>query len=239
MKSKNHVYTMLLVIVTVVLVLACRMGSTSQQTTPAVTDTQVEATIAATPDIATTDAPPLSPSTPESDPNPPVALPFTDSFDNGLTGAWRVITGDPVISNGKLGSARSEEVILEIGNRALRDYTIEFTVSDDEWGWGGYDTALYLLLTPTLQVELYDADLSTRIKWQSFKDNAWSEVTRTELPSSIVTQFRVVVSGNKYQVFANGQIASELIYGAARETGAPLVVRIKGSGLWLDDFVLH
>ena len=184
--------------------------------------------------------PPAAPTPgPTVDPYPPLALPFSDNFGGGISSAWRVVGGNPVVKDGKLGSARGEEVILEIGNGALRDYRVEFTLSDDEYGWGGYNSALYLLLTPSLQVKLYSADVQTRIYWLAFEDNSWQEITRTDQTSTKVTNFVVEVLGNSYRVFTDGQNASELVYGPVRPSGAPLVMRIQGNDFWVDDFSIR
>jgi len=177
---------------------------------------------------------------PAVDPNPPLTLPFSDSFDGGINSAWRIVNGSPVVSDGKLGAARSNEVTLDIGNTELRDYTIEFTVSGNENSyWGGSFSDLHLVLSPILQVKFHNTGFYSRAEWLAFSDNAWERVVQTEFEGSPTATLRVVVSGNSYQVFANGQIVSELVYGSVRETGAPLVIRIVGDQIWVDDFSIR
>lgn len=266
MKKSRQVVKVVLAVLALVILTACSEVIEPQQAAPSLLTPDVAATIDAQVESTLTAMAPAEsapPSDPESgaaeptpaaendttpvdptrvvlsDPNPPLTLPFRDDFETGVSSAWRVIGGNPIVSNGKLGSARGQEVILEIGNNELRDYTIEFSVSNDGRSWGGYYTALYLLLTPSLQVELDSADGYTGVRWRAFEDDSWSTLTRIEVKASTVTHFRVSVADNAFRVHADGQIVSELVYGPVRESGAPLVMRIKGSRLWIDDFVIY
>jgi hypothetical protein len=61
-----------------------------------------------------------------STPDVGIPVPFTDDFDSGLRPEWKVIRGEPIGSQGQLGSTAGEGLTLELGTDKLTDYTIEF-----------------------------------------------------------------------------------------------------------------
>lgn len=172
---------------------------------------------------------------------PGLNLPFTDYFDAGLGGEWRVINGTPIVLDGRLGSIANQSLFVEIGNHELLNYSVEFDVfsASSDYGWGGYFSDLYLTLSPILKVQLSTADLNGTIDWIAWENDQWLKVNTSEFFDNDQDHFLVTVLGDHYTVYINGQIASELIYGPVRDTGAPLVVEIYGDNIFLDNLTIR
>ncbi len=174
---------------------------------------------------------------PTVDPYPSLPLPFTDDFNDGLSAEWRIISGNPVVFNGKVGSVKNKDFFIEIGNGQLKNYTIttQLYSREENWGWGGYFSQLDFYFSPTFRLALKSADFNSTAYWLVFEDNEWEIVLRTELPDADNgDNIKIVVNGNIYSVFMNGQLGSELIYGPVREAGSPLIVRVEGDNIFLD-----
>jgi uncharacterized Zn finger protein (UPF0148 family) len=174
---------------------------------------------------------------PTIDPYPILNLPFTDDFNDGLSPEWRIISGNPIISNGKLGSAKNKDFFIEIANGQLKNYTIttQLYSREENWGWGGYFSQVDFYFSPTLRLVLTSSDFNSTAHWFAFEGNEWEKILRTELPDAgNGDNFKIVVNGNIYSVFMNGQLGSELIYGSVREVGSPLIVRVEGDNIFLD-----
>jgi hypothetical protein len=181
--------------------------------------------------VAATESPP-TPSATRADTNPPLALPFVDSFDQGLRPEWRVINGQPLVSNGRLTSA-VDELSLEIGNTTLTDYTLSFDVSGDEGCGTGYWKNLELGFSPTLKMTYSDTDYNGRLTWWTWYENDWSMIDRQERLDC--GRFGIVVFGNTYQVRLNGTLVSELVFGPA---SGPLLVSIDES-VYIDNLSIE
>lgn len=240
-------FTFIFLLAIVFILNACDSNTTppnNNQPAPdlaATVNAQVNATIAASNNNANTNtqANQLNNQTVVVDTNPPLTLPFNDNFDAGLDSNWRVLNGNPVVVNGKLGAARAKDIYLEIGNNDLQNYTVTFDVAGGKHPWGGYSSNLYLTLIPDLQVKLSSADLDSRVEWFAFADDEWDEISETRFKKSETASFKMTVSGNTYTLYANGQVVSELVYGSTPATSAPLIVQIYGDNIWLDNFSIH
>ena len=230
-------YTIIFITILALLISACATKNEAEEVAEAATNAPIALVDNTGSDAASAEsATSTSSDNDVPDPNPALKLPFTDNFDTGLDSAWRILSGNPVVANGKLGSAPGKEVYLEIGNNELRDYTVTVEVTGGDYAWDGH---LYLTLTPSLQVHISSNAYYTRIQWLAFADNKWDEINTVKFDAADASNFKVTVSGRNYAVYANGQLVSELVYGSPPETGSPLIVQIYGRYIWLDDFSIH
>lgn len=240
-------YILILLMVAIFILNGCDSSTPSpaaNQPTPDLAETvnaQVAATMAATNNNANNNAQTNQAVAPAvaADTNPPLTLPFNDNFDAGLDSNWRVLNGNPIVVNGKLGAARAKDVYLEIGNNDLQNYTVTFDVAGGKHPWGGSSSDLYLTLTPYLQAKLSSTGLDSRVEWLAFADDKWDEISETRFKESEADSFKVTVSGNTYTLYSNGQVVSELVYGSPSATGAPLIIQIRGDNIWLDNFSIR
>jgi len=173
---------------------------------------------------------------PTTDPYPVLKLPFRDEFDGGISQEWRIISGNPIVANGRLAAPDNKEINLEIGNNHLKNYTILTELhGKSEYGWGGYFSDLRFLFSPTFMAHIDYSDFGGDINWFSFEENEWSRILNTEFKAGDNGDtLKIVVNGNSYGVFFNGQLKSEIVYGPVREIGSPLIVNIEGDNIMLE-----
>jgi len=70
--------------------------------------------------------------TPEPTSPPKPAILFEDDFENGLSDAWEVVSGNPMVVNGMLTTDR--DTWLLVGDPSWKNYSVEF-VTDSPFGW--------------------------------------------------------------------------------------------------------
>lgn len=168
------------------------------------------------------------------DPYPPVALPFVDSFDQGVRPEWRILSKDqPAIVNGRLSAAKGQTVVLSIGNGDLTNYTVEF---DYEFsGWYSYSGKFTVFFTPTLKYEVF-ADNHNGGRWYEFVEKEWKSILDDNGVEKLQGHLRMDRAGNQYTISVDGQLASTFMYGDVR--GAPLTLEIEHADTALDNLVL-
>lgn len=142
---------------------------------------------------------------PPVDPYPQLSLPFFDNFDNGFSSEWRIVNGQPIVSNGYLGAA-TDDVILEIGNNSLSNYTVSFDYKDTYNGtWLG---GVSLIIAQKVKFETQGCP-----HWQALVDNKWTQISECERQIEIPGKLRLTVNGNTYNVYINGTPVSGITYG--------------------------
>jgi len=174
---------------------------------------------------------PVPPPQPLPDPNPELLLPFWDDFDDGLDPVWRVINGRPLVVEGRLTSA-NEELSLELGNTALKNYTIEFDLGgEDPTECGGIGRTTFGL-SPVLHYRYAKGRYWSygNSAWYSFEGNEWEKISESE--DLDCGHFEIIVSGSQYQIFINGQLTEDLIFVPAE---GPLLVRLEEDA-YMDNF---
>jgi len=143
------------------------------------------------------------------DPDPDLALPFQDSFDQGLNPLWRIVVGKPMILDGRLTPV-SDQLRIEIGNTRLNQYTLEM----DMWGKEkdycgfGYSNHLTINFSPNLRFSYGYTDSNGRLVWDTFENNEWKEIARFD--GLECGRLKVNVSNDSYSVLINGQLVNEL-----------------------------
>lgn len=140
-------------------------------------------------------------------PTPSISLPFSDNFDNGMKSEWKVIQGQPLIVDGRLSSTGSsnEKAVLEIGD-SFTNYTAEF---DFEL----LPNSHYMGFIIGRQIRYTGTDYCCNL-WESFSGGQW-EYIADGAPNGTGRNghAQVVVSGNTYSLFINGQMVSKITYG--------------------------
>jgi hypothetical protein len=136
-------------------------------------------------------------------PEPYVTLPLEENFDNGLSSAWNILNGEPVIVDGKLQSAKGG-LVIELRDKLPPNFSLQMD----------YDV-LSSMWSENIIVTINDIRVVfsfMNLTWESFKDNSWVQIT-TPRELKIKGTMRLVVAGNKYVVYFNGNKFSEVIFG--------------------------
>lgn len=134
---------------------------------------------------------------------PSFPLPFIDNFTGGLKSDWKVISGDPIITNGRLGTA-TEEVTLELGDDSLCDYALEF----DYFGYP--DDVIFAFARDFRYVMHYSG--AGYEQWQVFRNNKWSRIA--EGPGvGEKGHMQIMKIGSTYSLSINGKAYFDVTYG--------------------------
>jgi len=98
------------------------------------TNTMVMPTQTVQPQIipTNTEVIPTATYTPEPTSPPKPAILFEDDFEDGLSNAWEVVSGNPMVVNGMLTTDR--DTWLLVGDPSWKNYSVEF-VTDSPFGW--------------------------------------------------------------------------------------------------------
>ena len=177
-----------------------------------------------------------------TDPYPALLLPFEDNFDTGLNANWRVVSGNPLIINGRLSAADKKDIYIEIGNNQLKDYTVNFQVfGKDVWDWGGYFSDLEITFNPTLKVNIDTTDGGIiRAFWYGFDGNEWAQLQDSSYQGiDNEDAIQIIASGNSYSLYVNGQVFSSVVYGSQGSMGSPLKIHLYGDNILLDNFSIR
>lgn len=165
--------------------------------------------------------------------NPPLQLPFADDFDQGLRSEWRVINGRTLVSDGRLTSA-VDEVSLELGNRDLKNYTLEFDYSSKNPKSCFIQTHFIIRFSPTLRFDFGPyGGINRTLRWEAYDSGKWEIIDRQQ--DLDCGRFEIEVSGNFYRVWINGQLESDLIFEPAQ---GPLLIKLD-DGVFIDNFVIR
>ncbi len=115
---------------------------------------------------------------PEPVTQPKQDLPFEDTFDEGLSDAWEVVSGNPIIVNGMLST--DQDTWLMVGDPTWEDYSIEF--KSDFPGYGTYSFGFN-----AIGVRASDIDNMYAYKWVEHesvnaivKNGEWMEIPQSE-----------------------------------------------------------
>jgi hypothetical protein len=173
--------------------------------------------------------------TPTIDPDPELALPFEDNFDQGLRPEWRVLgSTEPVFIDGRVTAPTGEEVTLQIGNSSLQNYTIEFDLIAST---KGSDSGIRLYFTPIRYLRI----TSRRLVWWEFKENSWQETSRHDTNirwrySPSIQRLTIIRNGDSYEILKDGTLELSLKYGDP--SGSNLVIVIIQEYTALDNLVI-
>lgn len=156
-------------------------GTTSEIQTQVIADEE-NATVpteASQPVVAptNTDVVPTESPTPEATAPPQADILFEDDFEDGLSDAWEVISGNPIVVNGMLTA--DQDTWLMVGDPSWENYSIEFD-TDSPVGWisQGFNV---------IGVRAEDIDNMYAYKWAEYEgysyfveEGHWSEIPQSE-----------------------------------------------------------
>lgn len=156
-------------------------GTTSEIPTQVIADEE-NATVqteASQPVVAptNTNVVPTESPTPEATAPPQADVLFEDDFEDGLSDAWEVISGNPIVVNGMLTA--DQDTWLMVGDPSWENYSIEFD-TDSPVGWisQGFNV---------IGVRAEDIDNMYAYKWAEYEgysyiveEGNWSEIPQSE-----------------------------------------------------------
>ncbi len=167
----------------------------------AATSTETSAAILATSATMATQAPPTEEPTLTALPQPQTL--FADDFDQGLSGSWRVVSGNPVVVNGQLTS--SEDTWIWIGDNSWKNYTVKLDAKAADcwfsWSWSA------------IGVRVQAEDKMTAFKWaycetewDIVKNGNWSLIPNSHVSEGSYGDMKIAVSveDDKFSVDING-----------------------------------
>jgi hypothetical protein len=150
-------------------------------------------------------------------------LPFEDNFDGGPRSEWKVFTGQPVVTNGRLTSGVNDWLTMQLGDSSFSgNFTVNY-VAD----WCGGNS---VMLTIGEAVRYRFSSFGYRM--EVFRDNRWDELyydNAVKCGSNM--EFRV--AGAEYVVLKNGEPSSSVIYGTP--ASGPITLALWGEAT-VDNF---
>jgi hypothetical protein len=135
---------------------------------------------------------------------PFISLPFEDNFNNGLSSAWNILSGEPVISNGKLKTTEGG-LVIGLCQKLPPNFSIQI---DFDLNYGHAPGNVLKIVMDDIRVDFNN----TNVQWDEFRDNSWNQIEYVNGWGDS-GNLRLVVNGNKYIVYLNGNKHSEVIFG--------------------------
>lgn len=153
------------------------------------------------------------------------SLPLQENFDNGLSPAWIIQKGEPVITDGKLASSK-DGLVIKLVDKLPQDYSIQMDFWMFQSSWN--------IILVTIN------DIRVVLRWESqsmesFRDNAWINLGGTK-SWPLSGTFRLDVNGDKYSVFLDGNKHSEIIY--KNSDNDQLSISMNSPDITLDNLIL-
>ncbi len=181
-------------------------GTTSKIQTQVIADEE-NATVptkASQPVVAptNTDVVPTESPTPEATAPPQADVLFEDDFEDGLSEAWEVISGNPIIVNGMLTA--DQDTWIAVGDPTWTDYSVEFKASSKYvyYNWGSNFTAVRMNGMENMYVYEWVVSQS---RWHIVENGEWNEVPQSEFrPGSDFVEYKIVIKGNSITTYIGG-----------------------------------
>ena len=145
---------------------------------------------------------PTEPPTPAPTAPPQQTILFEDNFDDGLSDAWEIVIGSPIIVNGMLST--DQHTWLLVGDPNWKNYSVEFnTDSTQGFIWEGFNI---------IGVRALDINNMYAYKWSeneaaSFivEDGIWSEIPQSDYnPENYGTNFMISIVDNQISIYESG-----------------------------------
>jgi DNA-binding CsgD family transcriptional regulator len=160
---------------------------------------------------------------PSATPVPGITLPFQDNFDQGMRPEWQVISGEPVLVDGRLQTVHLGDLMLQLGTPPTDSYTIGFDRFCE-------DANSSVQVSLAQEVQFY---LNNRWQWKASQGGEWVLLDDGYI-SNCSHYFQIRVAGNSYALIADNATVFEGIYGTA--VRGPIVITIEESAI--DNFSL-
>ncbi len=154
---------------------------------------------------------------PSSTPTLSLILPFRDTFDSSLRPEWKILSGEPVIQNGKLSPISGGNLILQIGDDSLSNYTISLQ-------YDAYLNVPRVIFTIAGKIRFECNFWGSVLKVQ--KDNQWQDIASGSGCKGN-GQMGISIKGNEYRAFDNQNQILQVIYGS--QVNGPLILELGGS----------
>jgi hypothetical protein len=148
-------------------------------------------------DTPTSEDTATSTSTPTETPTPLFSLPFIETFEGPLDeDVWRVVEGDYVIQDGKIGGS-GQELALQIGDESLTNYEVQFSFENlicwpNSLSWGNI-----------LEYQFYSCNTFWKSEGRTIAEGP-------DFPSS--GEVKVIVNDGRYVVELNGQEVDNIVH---------------------------
>jgi hypothetical protein len=175
------------------------LGITNSPTLPpteVVTQTPVIIVVTAT-SAPATEVPSLTP-------RPQSVVLFEDNFDQGLSGSWSVISGNPVIVNGQLTS--DEDTWIQIGDNSWVNYRIELDVVPKDCWFSWSSSAIGVRVKDASNMNAFKL-AACEHEWDSVKNGTSIPVPNSHETRAGSSEMKIVitVNGDQYSVDLNGE----------------------------------
>ncbi len=148
------------------------------------------------------------------------AISFKDDFEDGLDTSWRVLSGDFIVTQGRLGTV-SESMTVEIGDKSWSNYTVDLDYKEQ--------CRIYFIVAQQIRYDLCEGD------WDAFLNNQWKEIANGSSPSTD-GHLRLIVSGSAYAIFINGAKFFDIKYG--QPLSGPFAISVARSYSFVDNVVI-
>lgn len=142
--------------------------------------------------------------TPKATARPKPAILFEDNFDQGLSDEWEVVSGNPYIVNGRLGSDR--DTWLVVGDPNWKNYSIEYDTYNPYTSTIGYGFNVTALRMTDMN-NMYAGKWTTmESQWFIVENGIWNEIpdSRKSFFWTDGINHRITVEGNLITVYING-----------------------------------
>ena len=134
------------------------------------------------------------------------AVLFEDDFDSGLSDAWEIVSGNPIVVNGTLST--DQDTWLLVGDPTWTNYSVEFQGESGKDHF--YDGADIVALRVFDMDNLYAYKwVFVEREWYVVENGEWNIVPQTYfLEQREVSNFRFEVKGDSIKVYIDGIIES-------------------------------
>ena len=153
-----------------------------------------------------------------------LVLPFKDAFDQNRRKEWAIVSGTPLIQDGRLTTP--DGMTLKIGDASLQDFTVEFDSSRGD---------LILQFGPKFRFHRYLTHGGERngCSFDIYSNDQWVPTINVNCYNSNGVH-RIEILGDTYKVSIAGTPITKFTYeGVAQRS--PLVITFT-AGMWIDDF---
>jgi|CXWL01.1.fsa_nt_gi hypothetical protein len=153
-----------------------------------------------TSEVVVVTATPLPPTSPPQ----PTSL-FQDNFDTGLSPAWQIVSGNPMVVNNLLTT--DKDTWLTIGDNGWTNYTIEFEANAAScWMSAGYNT-IGVRVQDTNNMIAWRWSVCESV-WYIAENGNWKEVPNSKsdgVGDYAVVPVVITADGGQFTVYINGK----------------------------------
>jgi len=143
-----------------------------------------------------------SPTTAPTAPPKPAIL-FEDNFDAGLSEAWEVISGNPIVVNGMLSS--DQDTWLVVGDPSWTNYSVEFKANSKYiyYFWGANIVAVRLVNIENMYAYEW---VDSESRWHIVENGSWNKVPQSGFRPGYddFLEFKITVIDNLITIYVDG-----------------------------------